>query len=76
MELLDRTTELEEMKLIFDLFPQKELQQSIRFLFPKHKKKSNRLCFICIPRLPKRCLRELNILMKSENLLDLIKQEC
>jgi len=80
LELLNWSTTVEEIKLIFNLFPQieylkiaidkKEIEQIIRFLFFKPNNKPHHLVFLCIARLPKRCLKQLNMLMESENLLD------
>ncbi|CAF1424392.1 unnamed protein product [Rotaria sordida] len=70
---------LEMFQLIIYLFPQveylkirineKEISQIIRFLFSKTTDKIRRLFFLCISQIPKVCLRELNFLIKSENLL-------
>ncbi|CAF1339664.1 unnamed protein product [Rotaria sordida] len=70
---------LEIFQLIIYLFPQveylkirineKEISQIIRFLFSKTTDKIRRLFFLCISQIPKVCLRELNFLIKSENLL-------
>jgi hypothetical protein len=71
---------LENIQLFLDLFPQleylkiginkKEIQQIIRLLFSKTNNQPQHLVFLCISQIPKRCLRELNILIKSEHLLD------
>jgi hypothetical protein len=71
---------LEKIQLIVRLFPQleylksdmnkKELAQILRFLLSKTNMKTRHLFFLCISKIPKRCLRELNILIKSEQLLD------
>jgi hypothetical protein len=71
---------LENIQLIMNLFPQveylkigmnrKEVHQIIRFLFSKIHQKTSRLLFLCISQIPKVCLRELNTLIKRENLLN------
>jgi hypothetical protein len=71
---------LEKIQLIVNLFPQveylktginrKEIQQIIRFLLLKTKNQTSHLVFLCISHIPKICLRELNRLIKFENLLD------
>ncbi len=71
---------LENILLFLDLFPKleylkirinkKEIQQIIRFLFSKTNNQPPHLVFLCILQIPKRCLRELNMLIKSEHLLD------
>ncbi len=68
------------MQLIVNLFPQveylkirmirKEIEQIIRYLLSKNNLKTRRLFFLCISETPKIYLRKLNILIKSENLLD------
>jgi len=80
VEVFNWSPTLEQIQLFFNLFPQleyfkiaidkKEFEQVIRFLFSKTTNKPRHLFFLCILRLPKRCLRELNMLIKSENLLD------
>jgi len=67
---------LEILKLMMDLFPRvqylriqikrKEIKEIIRFLLSK----TNHLFFLCISKIPKICLRELNTLIKSENLFE------
>jgi hypothetical protein len=71
---------LEKIQLVIDLFPQieylttgmnrKEIGQIIRYLFSKTKKTERRLLFLRISGIPKICLKELNVLIKAENLLD------
>jgi len=71
---------LEKIKLIINLFPQleylktgmnrKEIEQIIRYLFRKANNKARHLVFLCISETPKICLKELNVLIKAENLLD------
>jgi hypothetical protein len=71
---------LANIQLFVDLFPQleslkiridkKEIQQIIRFLFSKTNNQPRHLVFLCILQIPKRCLQELNMLIKSEHLLD------
>ncbi|CAF4984237.1 unnamed protein product [Rotaria sp. Silwood1] len=71
---------LEIFQLIMYLFPQveylkirinkKEINQIIRYLFSKTTNKIRRLFFLCISQISKVCLRELNFLIKSENLLN------
>ncbi|CAF1564576.1 unnamed protein product, partial [Rotaria sordida] len=79
LELRESCT-LENFQLIINLFPQveylktgmnrKEIHQIIRFLFAKTNHRTRRLLFLCISQIPKVCLRELNLLIKSENLLN------
>ncbi len=71
---------LEHIQLIVNLFPKleylttgmkkKEIEQIIRFLLSKTNDKTRHLFFLCIPETPKIYLRKLNMLIKSENLLD------
>jgi len=71
---------LQNIQFFVDLFPQleylkiridkKEIQQIIRLLFSKTNNQPQHLVFLCISQIPKRCLRELNMLIKSEHLLD------
>jgi len=68
------------MELIINLFPQleyfktgiqrTEIVQIMRYLLPKNNKKSRHLFFLCISEIPKICLREINMLIKCEKLLD------
>ncbi len=70
----------EQMPLFVDLFPRleyfkiemnkKEIEQILRFLFTNRNDKLRRLFFLCISGTPKRYLSELNMLIKSEHLLD------
>ncbi|CAF1183921.1 unnamed protein product, partial [Rotaria sordida] len=69
---------LENFQMIINVFLQVEylkivmnrnqINQIIRFLSSKINNKTCRLCFLCISQVPKVCLRELNVLIKSENL--------
>jgi len=71
---------LEKIQLLIDLFPQleyfktgmerKEMGQIIRYLLSKNNHQTCHLFFLCISGTPKICLRELNLLIKLENLLD------
>ncbi|CAF4937477.1 unnamed protein product [Rotaria sp. Silwood1] len=71
---------LNQIQLIVNLFPQleylktsmnrKEINQIIRYLLSKTNNKTQHLFFLCISKTPKICLKELNILIKSENLLN------
>ena len=79
LELHESCT-LENVQMIMKLFPQveylktgmnrKSIHQIIRFLFSKTNPTTRRLYFLCISQIPKVCLRELNMLMKIENLLN------
>ena len=79
LELRDWCT-LEKIQVIVNLFPQveylktgiyrKEIEQIIRFLLLKTNTKTRHLFFLCLSNIPKVCLRELNVLIKRENLLD------
>jgi hypothetical protein len=70
---------MEKIQLIVNLFPQleslktgmnrKEIGQIIRYLFSKTNNKTRHLLFLCISETPKICLKELNTLIKLENLL-------
>jgi len=74
---LDGTCTFETMQLFMNLFPQveylktqmkrKQIGQIIRFLLSKA---NHQLFFLCISETAKICLRELNTLIKTENLLD------
>jgi hypothetical protein len=71
---------LGKIQLIVSLFPKleclkigmkkEEIHQIVRFLISKTNDKTRHLYFLRISRIPKRCLKELNLLIKSENLLD------
>ena len=70
---------LEIVQLIMNLFPQveylkirmnrKEIIQIMRFLFSKTNRKTSHLSFLCIPKIPKICLRQLDVLFKSKTLV-------
>ncbi|CAF1618845.1 unnamed protein product [Rotaria sordida] len=70
---------LNEIQLIVNLFSQleylkigmnkKEIQSIVRFLLLKTNDKTQHLFFLCILRIPKICLKKLNVLTRSENLL-------
>ncbi|CAF4536731.1 unnamed protein product [Rotaria socialis] len=69
----------ERMRLIINLFPKleylktgvnrKEIVQIVRFLLSKSNNETQNLFFLCISEIPKICLKELNFLIKLENLL-------
>jgi len=71
---------LEQIQLIIHLFPQmqylktgmnkNEIRKITRCLLSKTNDKTCSLFFLCISKIPKTCLRELNMLIKSENLLN------
>jgi hypothetical protein len=71
---------LEKTQLIVNLFPRlkylktgmkkEEIHQIVRFLLTKTNPATRHLFFLCIAEIPKRCLKELNLLIKSKNLLD------
>jgi len=71
---------LEEVQCVVSLFPQveylemgvfrKEIVQVIQYLLSQMDHKTRHLVFLCILNIPKICLRELNILIKREKLLD------
>jgi hypothetical protein len=80
---------LKDMQFLVDLFPRLEylkigmdkqtIEEILRFLFTNRNKLSH-LFFLCIDRVPKRCLQEFDMLIKKENLLNdylikLIKRE-
>ncbi|CAF0980559.1 unnamed protein product [Rotaria sordida] len=70
---------LNELEFIVNLFPQlkcletgmnrTEIQQIIRFLLSKTHNKTQHLFYLCIAYTPKVCIKEINVMMKSENLL-------
>ncbi|CAF0874418.1 unnamed protein product [Rotaria sordida] len=70
---------LNQIQLIVKLFPQleyfktrmnrKEIEPITKYLLLKTKNKIQHLFLLCISETPKICLKELNILIKSENLL-------
>ncbi|CAF1573541.1 unnamed protein product [Rotaria sp. Silwood1] len=70
----------DEIQLVVNLFPRleylkiglnrKEIQSIVRFLLSKPNNKTQNLFFLCILQIPKICLKELSILIKSENLLN------
>jgi len=78
LELRSRCS-LEEIQLFISLFPQleyfktgmkrREIVQIIRYLLSKTNNQTRHLFFLCISRIPKICLRELNMLIKFEKLL-------
>jgi hypothetical protein len=47
-----------------------EIHEIVRFLLSKTTTQTQHLFFLCISEIPKRCLKELNMLIKLENLLD------
>ncbi|CAF3372924.1 unnamed protein product [Rotaria socialis] len=67
------------MQLIVNLFSKleylktrmnrKEIEQIVRFILSKPNNEIQNLVFICISETPKICLKELNFLIKLENLL-------
>ncbi|CAF3997641.1 unnamed protein product [Rotaria sordida] len=69
-----------QIQLIVNLLPKleyfksgmnrKEIGNIIRFLITKPNNKIQNLFFICISETPKICLREINLLIKLENLLN------
>ncbi|CAF2917603.1 unnamed protein product [Rotaria sp. Silwood2] len=71
---------LNEIQLVVNLFPRleylkiglnrKEIQSIVRFLLSKTNVKTQYVFFLCVLRIPKICLKELNVLIKSENLLN------
>jgi hypothetical protein len=71
---------LEKIQLIVTLFPQleyfktrineEEMGETIRFLLSRNDHKKRRLFFLCISEIPKKCLKELNRVFKSKNILD------
>ncbi|CAF4187706.1 unnamed protein product [Rotaria sordida] len=71
---------LEEIVMIVNLFPQleylktemmrKDIELIIRFLFSKNNHQTHYLYYLCILEIPKIYLKKLNMLIKSENLLD------
>ncbi|CAF3610681.1 unnamed protein product [Rotaria sp. Silwood1] len=70
---------LHELEFIVNLFPQLkyletgmnriEIKQIIRFLLSKTHNKTQHLFYLCIVNTPKVCVKEINVMMKSENLL-------
>jgi hypothetical protein len=71
---------LVHIPFILNLFPRleylktrmlrREIGQMVQYLLTKRFSQASHLFFLCIPETPKVCLRELNTLIKSENLLD------
>ncbi|CAF4003842.1 unnamed protein product [Rotaria sp. Silwood1] len=72
--------EFNQIELIISLFSQleyfktginyKEIRQIKRYLLSKINNKTEHLFFLCVSGVPKICLKELNALIKSENLLN------
>ncbi|CAF0827653.1 unnamed protein product [Rotaria sp. Silwood1] len=72
------TCTLKEIKMLVNLFPQlqylqtgmnkKEIKQILTFLLSKTNMKTNQLFFLCIKEIPKMYLRELDMLIKFQNL--------
>ncbi|CAF4737224.1 unnamed protein product, partial [Rotaria sp. Silwood2] len=72
--------EFNQIELISNLFSKleylktginyKEIRQIKRYLLSKINNKTRHLFFLCISGVPKICLKELNLLIKSENLLN------
>ncbi|CAF0884673.1 unnamed protein product [Rotaria sordida] len=72
--------EFNQIELIINLFSQleylktginyKEIRQIKRYLLSKINNKTRHLFFLCVSGVPKICLKELNVLIKSENLLN------
>jgi hypothetical protein len=79
LELPERCC-LKRIFLYDNLFPQieylktgmnrKEIGEIIRYLLSKNNNQTRHLLFLSISQIPKICLREINILIKQENLLD------
>ncbi|CAF3926627.1 unnamed protein product [Rotaria sp. Silwood1] len=77
---LDDECSLERIQLIMKLFPKleymkigmkkKETNEIVRFILSNNNIQTGPLTFLCMSRLPKRCLKEINILIKSENLVN------
>jgi hypothetical protein len=71
---------LEQIPLIVTLFPKleylktgmnrKEIGEITRYLLSKNNIETRHLYFLCISEIAKICLKELNMLIKTENLLD------
>jgi hypothetical protein len=71
---------LERIELIVSLFPKleylkigmkkEEINEIVRFLLSKTNHQTRHLFFLCISEIPKRCLKELNMLIQSHNLLE------
>jgi hypothetical protein len=71
---------LESIPLIIDLFPRmeyfqtgmvrKEIEQIVQYVLTKIDNQTPHLYFICMSKVPKRCLREIDRLIKREKLLD------
>ncbi|CAF1333514.1 unnamed protein product [Rotaria sordida] len=71
---------VEDIQIIVNLFPKLEylktgmysqrIVQIMRYLLSKSNQKTSHLCFLCITNIYKICLKELNLLIKSENLLE------
>ncbi len=71
---------LEKIQLIVNLFPKleylktgikkEEINEIVRFILTNNNTQTGDLFFLCISEIPKRCLKELNMLIKSENLID------
>jgi len=71
---------LERIVLYDDLFPRveylktgmnrRDIGEIIRYLLSKNNHETRHLLFLCISRIPKICLREINMLIKQEKLLD------
>ena len=71
---------LERVQLIVKLFPKleymkiemkkKETNEIVRFILTNNKTQKGHLFFLCMSQAPKRCLKQLNMLINLENLLD------
>jgi len=72
------TCTLKEVQMLANLFPQlqylqtgmnkKQIKEIISFLLSKTNTKTSQLSFLCIKEIPTICLRELDMLIKFENL--------
>ncbi|CAF1414823.1 unnamed protein product [Rotaria sordida] len=71
---------LERIQLIMKLFPKlesmkigmkkKETNEIARFILSNNNIQTGPLTFLCMSQVPRRCLKEINILIKSENLVN------
>ncbi|CAF1379616.1 unnamed protein product [Rotaria sordida] len=78
--ILNLRCSLSEIQFIVSLFPRlkclkarmerKEIGQIIRCLLSKAHNKTRNLCYLCVLKIPKVCLKETKVLIKSENLLN------
>ncbi|CAF1365880.1 unnamed protein product [Rotaria sordida] len=78
--ILNWKRSLSDIQFVVNVFPRlkylkvdmnrKEIGQTIRFLLSKTHNKTRNLCYLCIMKVPKVCLKQTQILIKSENLLN------